>query len=280
MFLAIRVLVVLLLVGRVAWSADLFPKIDGWAKSGKLESFNSTTLFNAINGAAPQYISYGFEALGVQDYTREKLTATVSIYDMKLPINAFGIFSHEQPPKAETFSAGARAVAWAPYQCLMLKDRFYVKIQATKGKLALADCEVLMNALAAGLPGSDQLPAQLSILPKPGQLAGMTRYTKQSYLGLSELNNCLHSKYKTASGQEYSIFTILTEEGKSAADIWAALAKKYEKVPGTKTAFLTKDVPYTGRLVIGLHQAKLIGVVGFEKPEAALAELKRLLAAN
>ena len=48
--------------------AALFPELDGWSRDGTTELFLPDTLYEHINGAAENFLAYGFEQLAVQNY--------------------------------------------------------------------------------------------------------------------------------------------------------------------------------------------------------------------
>ena len=190
--------VFLLMIVCPLWPQD-FPKIEGWKPHGELLTFNAANLWKHINGAAEFYLAYEFWELRVQDIASESIPAlivTVNIYDQRTPLNAFGVYATERPDNTERHSLGAEGVVSPPYQCLLLKDRFYVKIDAYEGEIDDETGKALLASVADALPGSEEMPAEIELLPKSGnKVIGSEGFTKSVFLGLEELNNCVHAKY-------------------------------------------------------------------------------------
>jgi len=211
----------------IALLAD-FPAIEGWKPAGEVMTFDKQGLFKAVNGAAPLYTSYGFQELRVQDFSKDDLKIAVNIYDMGTPLNAYGIYHRE----------------YSSRQCLLLKDRFYVKVEALKGKLSNDLCKELTAPLASGLPGGEGPPAELELLPEKQRMVGSVKYTRKGFLGLGELNDCLHAEYTGEAGGKFQVFVIVS------AGAWDALAKKWTSSKHKDLEVLTRNVPYRG--VVGV----------------------------
>ncbi len=88
----------------VAQTPDVgvFPKAilaDGWQPSTRLQFFEADTLYEKINGQAPQYINAGFVALhfvGVENGAGEEIS--IELYDMGRFAHALGIFAEQRDP--------------------------------------------------------------------------------------------------------------------------------------------------------------------------------------
>jgi hypothetical protein len=222
----------------IALLAD-FPVVEGWKPAGEVMTFDKQGLFKAINGAAPLYFSYGFLELRVRDFTRGDVRIAVNIYDMGTPLGAYGIHQREHSSRL----------------CTLLKDRWYVKIEAIKGKLSAAACRKLASALGAGLPGGEGPPAELKLLPQKRRVAGSVKYTPEGYLGLGELKDCLHAKYTGKTGSKFQVF-VITKQG-----AWDALAKKWKAFVRGEMEVLTREVPYRGLVVVTRVGSRVYGVV-------------------
>ncbi|MDD8013312.1 MAG: hypothetical protein PHX05_07535, partial [Acidobacteriota bacterium] len=78
--------------------AAFLPELEGWRKSGSAETFVPGNLYEHIDGAAENFLAYGFEKLAVQSYAnRDRQALTAEIYFHGTPENAFGIYSSEKP---------------------------------------------------------------------------------------------------------------------------------------------------------------------------------------
>jgi hypothetical protein len=239
-----------------------FLSIDGWLPAGEPGSYGPEALWEVINGAADTFLSYGFEELTTQNFSAGELTVTVSSYDMGTPINAFGIYRTEVPDDAAALPVGVEAVVSPPYQCLLLKDRFYVKVDAYEGEIDEETGRRLVEAIAAALPGSDGLPPEFAALPTDGMVAGSARYTRQDLFGLGELDECAHAAYRDDAGSEYQAFVVLPPEGESVDAVWYDLESRWRESELDGEPLLYREVPYSGLVGVVRVEAGLLGVAG------------------
>jgi len=253
-----------------------FLQIDGWMPQGAPTIHTSETLWEAINGAADTYLAYGFEVLTSQQFSAGDVTVTVNLYDMGSPLNAFGVYRTEAPADLPVVDAGTEAVVSPPYQCLLLKDRYYVKIDAYEGDIDDAAGKSLVQGIAEALPGSTDVPPALASLPEKGMVPGSARYTREGLLGLSELNEAVHASYRDDDGGEYQTLVVLPAADGSLDTVWTALAERWQEIDHHGRPVLYREVPYEG-LVGVMHGAEgLIGVAGVETREQLLDQLDRL----
>jgi len=264
--------VLILAVGWVG-AAD-FPEVPGWTPEGDVQSFGPDNLWEYINGAADAFLVYGFRLLTVGEVTSGEVTVAISIYDMSTPINAFGIYRSEAPQDVARLAIGGEAVIMAPYQCLLLKGPYYVKVDTYDGELGEDAGKKLVSALAAALPGDDGLPAPVRALPG-GMVSGSEGYTRESYLGLSELDSCVHATYEDA-GKEHQVFVIAPAVGVSADTVWKQLSSSWTAVEHEGFAILAKRVPYRGLVGVKKGKGGISGVADAADKAELIARLESL----
>lgn len=264
-------LLLVMMTATLPLAAGDFPAIPQWETAGPAQSFNANTLWEHINGAAETFLQYGFQELQTTELTRDGVTVAVGIYEMGSPIDAFGIYRTERPEGPELDDIGTFTTMSPPYQALMIKDRFYVKVDVYDGELNEAVGRSLLEAVAGALPGSDTPPEVLGSLPKQGQVAGSLGYTRESFLGLGDLTRCVSARYDG----DIQAFIMLPPDGGTVDDAWNRLAASWKPVPHQGQPVIAKTVPYRG--LVGVFQTKsgLIGVAGAEDDAALLAALKR-----
>ena len=166
-----------------------FPTVEGWKPEGKIKVFHPGNLHDYINGAAENFLAYGFQELRVSDLSSDGLVMTVNIYDMGNEINAFGIYTTERPGDTERYDIGGEAVIMPPYQCLLLKSTYYVKVDAYEGEISVPLGKSLLKGLVDALPGDDGLPSILELLPKDEKVYGSEGFIKKSYQNKSDILN-------------------------------------------------------------------------------------------
>ena len=238
-----------------------FPEIKGWKPGGDISSYNPETLFEYINGAADAFLSYGFQSLKTCNFSCGETTVTIDIYDMGSRLNAYGMYRLEQPREQETLKIGTEAVISAPYQCLLLKDSYYVKINALEGEITETKGKALLTAVAKALPGNTTLPEAVQQLPIKGKIANSEDFIKKSFLGLPELKNCVYAKYKVGE-KEFFHFVIIPVGVETNETIFKQLSHKWTKLEHKKYSVLYRKIPYKGISGIMLTNNKLLGVTG------------------
>ncbi len=255
-----------------------FLAIDGWAPQGEAATYDAAGLWELINGAADTFLSYGFEGVTVQNYAAGEVTVTVSAYDMGTPLNAFGVYRTEASPDGEALAIGGEAVVSAPYQCLLLKDRYYVKVDVYEGEIGDAAGVSLVEAIARAIAGSDGLPPEFAALPTTGMVVGSAQFTKSGLFGLAELDECLHAAYRDASGEEYRAFVVMSDGEDEADVLWTELAGSWVEANLDGAPALYREVPYSGLVGVAGGPYGLVGVADCADEAQVLERLRFLRA--
>jgi hypothetical protein len=255
-----------------------FLAIAGWSPNGEPATYDATGLWELINGGADIFLSYGFETVTVQNFSAGDVTASVAVYDMGRPLNAFGIYRTEAPPEAAALPVGTEAVVSPPYQCLLLKDRYYVKVEAYEGDIDQATGESLVAAIVNALPGEATLPPEFAALPTDGMVAGSSQYSRESLYGLAELDECVHAAYIDDAGSEYQVFVVLPIDEVTTEDVWQRLASAWQETDLGGDAVLFREVPYSGLVGVIRSNGGVIGVANAADEEQLLERLGRVAA--
>lgn len=253
-----------------------FPEIEGWSPTTEVRVYDSKDLWKLINGAAEQFLAYGFQFLRSCDLASDELAVTIDIYDMTTPLNAFGMYATERPEARKTLAIGAEAVVSPPYQCLLLKERYYVKVDAYKGEITEASGKALLRSIAKALPGEDMLPPELRSLPQKGKVPGSEGFARQGYLGLSELRNCIYAKYEDEKGERYGIFIVIPEPEETAKSIWERMSSKWKPIINRVHPILLRKIPYRGLVGIMYTDKGILGVTDSRDESELLVRLESI----
>jgi hypothetical protein len=254
-------------------ASEALYEIEGWAPTSEVSRYGPDELWEIINGAADAFLGYGFELLTVQDYAAGDISVSVQRYDMGSSLNAFGIYRTEAPIEEEALPIGTQAVVSPPYQALLLKDRYYLKVEALEGALDRATGAALLEKIADKLPGTEELPPALAALPRAGMVSGSERYAKQNLLGLAELDNAIHAAYLDESGRRYTAFVVPAVAGTPMDETWAILEADWQPIEHGGRRVLYREVPYSG--LIGAQRAD-VGLLGVSNCEDIDQLLQRL----
>jgi len=259
-------IILLILLGINFLAAEhILKDLDGWNRMAEPLTYQQDNLWEYINGAADLFFSYGFVELESHEYTNGVQSFTLDIYDMGAPINAFGAFMAERSKDASTLKVGTEAVVVPPYQCLYLKDKYYVKINVFEGKLTKTLGEEILESLDKKITGSSEYPKEFNNLPTKNLIEGSYRFVKESYLGLRELSDCIVASYKKESGDNYESFLIVTKNEENVNKMILALPDKWKTVNESGWDIYYRKVPYKGFVgLILLKGNKIYGISGFK----------------
>jgi len=117
----------------------------GWALLKKKLHFEKDGLFNYIDGAAELFTEFGFNALDVYEYGKDKDTLTLEVYQMESPEAALGFYLMKcgkdlQLQGKESDEDSLR------YQLPLLRGSYFILINNSHGEKRLIP---VMKALAA-----------------------------------------------------------------------------------------------------------------------------------
>ncbi len=255
-----------------------FPQVEGFALSGESQRFDAGTIWQAIDGAAELYLSYDLQSLTVQEYRQGDTRISINVFDQGEAINAWGIFRRQRPSGAGRLDVPGDALSAPPYTCVLRKAHFFVKVEPARGQLDVSTCRSLLKSLAPVLEGQEMDLSLLDRLPAADRVEGSEGYTRRSFLGLSELQNCLHAEYRPAKGGEpFLLFSILPGPGEKIEDAWKRLAAKWKPVRAGESEALHRTVPYRGEVVVVKSPDGLLGAADAGDLEATRALLDRAL---
>jgi hypothetical protein len=261
-------------LGATQSAAFEMPHVPGWKGATDVERYSPETVWKAINGAADLYIAFGFRELTLAEYERKEVLFSVQVFEQATPLGAYGVFLKQSPNESRTLSLGAAAMAAPPYQCVLVKGPYYVKADATRGKTSIEDCQHLLALFAKAIPGGNELPKEMTLLPKKDQIVRSLGYTKTSLLGLSEMGNAVHANYPQKSRSPYQLFLLLPDLGKP--DPFAALGGKWTVGSKGKFPWRSRKIPYQGDVVVASLPFGVFGVAGASDIPAALGILEAL----
>jgi hypothetical protein len=193
-----------------------------WARATRIQLFQPGDLWEHINGAAEQYLTYGFQDLATTRYTSD-LTRTVvmaEIYRMEEVRGAFGIYRQEVSPKARPVALGVEGRASSNTIRFWLGE-FYVKLTLPPGGGRMPELEALGAAIAKGLGAPGTMPAEVGWFPVAGQLPDSVKYIPVDALGQASFAHAFEAKYQNP-GEPSTAIVVPFENEETAA---AALAR-------------------------------------------------------
>lgn len=252
--------------------SSLLPKLPGWDLTETPRVFSPGSLFEYIDGAAENYLSYGFRELLVGDFKKQGSAAslTVEFYDMGDENRAFGIYSSERYPESRFLDIGGQGYVEEGTLNFFVAG-FYVK-------LLCFDCgddsEKILGTVAeqvvSKVPTRGELPAVLKLFPSEGLVANSEKFILQNVLGFAFLHHGYLADYNT-QGQDFELFILQGTSAQDASDMlrqYLESQRKAGQIPRTiSLGYHFKD-RYSQNVYIGLAEKLVFGVMrirdGFE----------------
>ena len=190
----------------------------GWTRGDEIRFFDPDDLYEFINGAAENFLIYGFEKVVTADYDNAEQPSpiVVEIYQMEDSRNTFGIYASERNPDstfktigAEGYVGGTALNFWA--------GNYYVKMTVFQESEALkAEMEKLAEVISRkiGNTGAQALP-EIALFPIENMVQHSVRYLAQDVLAQRYFSNGFEAVYK--SGDRESKLVIALPGGEEAA---------------------------------------------------------------
>jgi hypothetical protein len=192
-----------------------------WTRAAQIQMFNPGDLWEYIDGAAEQFLAYGFQDLATARYS-SNVTRTVvvaEVYRMGNALGAFGIYRQEVSPKARPVALGVEGRASSNTIRFWLGE-FYVKLTTPPGGGRQRELEALGAEMAKGLGAPGNLPEQVRWFPAAGQVPDSVKYIPVDALGQASFANAFEAKYENP-GEPSTAVVVAFESDKAAASALA-----------------------------------------------------------
>jgi hypothetical protein len=152
-----------------------FPGADavvGWTPDGEIETYDSETIFDLVDGQADFFFVYGFERVAVQRYKNaEDVVLDVQIWQMIDDEGAYGLFS--AGVAGEPVDVGNEGDVDPGRRLAFWRDRYVAQLFARK-EIPDADLRSFAGAISAALPAGGERPALVDRLPAGGMVPRST----------------------------------------------------------------------------------------------------------
>lgn len=261
--------------------AALFPELDGWARDGGVAAFLPENLYEHIDGAAENFLAYGFLRLAVQNYEdKQRRALSAEIYFHGSAENAFGIYGSEKPLAGDYLRVGAEGY-YEEGVLNFISGAYYVKLNGfdlgADGRGILLG---IARRIAAAIGGTERLPETLGFFPAAGRVAHSERFIAPHFLGLEFLGTAFTADYELR-GEKFKLFIMNVageEQARAMLRSYAALGKSPAAADLPPGAMTIQD-PYNGRVRLEWRGLRIWGAVGGAEAAAeSLAAMARVLA--
>lgn len=200
-------------------SSPVLPgSIAGWAREGAVKRFGPGNLWEHINGAAEQFLSFGFQELETARYTLAVgRTVTVDLYRMTDRLHAFGVYAQEANPKRAAVAIGVEGRAGSD-AAEFWSGPYYAKLVVMPGgpdgKAVVSD---VARGLAAALGPPGGKPEEVALLPAEGLVADSIRLVPEDALGQAAFAGALQATYGARSAASTLVMVPFGDAGQAAA---------------------------------------------------------------
>ncbi len=249
-----------------------FPDVEGFKKVTDYPVYTPVNLWDFIDGAADNYLAFGFADLHIAEYRKGRDVIKAEIYRHSDHTMAFGIYAAERSPSYRFVNMGAQGYINEGI-INFFKGNYYVKIRTFTDKDKILKAEVtLASRIADMLHGETGLPAMLSLFPDEGKKKNEEAYINESVLGHEFLKEAFKATYESGT-DNFSIYLI---KSRSSADALAT-AGKYLKSAGLDAEesdngkYVFAD-GYNGTIFLSWKEDTIVIISGLAKDQADIAE--------
>jgi len=265
-------LLLILFSGTVAAQDITMPELADYKKSQNYPVFKPENLWDFINGAADNYLAYGFVDLHVAEYKKGKNVIKLEIYKHSSNTLAFGIYSTERSPSFNFKNIGAQGYV-ADGAINFFKGDYYVKIRTySKNEKTLMAAESLALKVSNMLSGDSKMPVILSQFPETGKKINEETYINESVLGHKFLNKAYKASYEVGSDM-FSIFIMEKDSPEDATKSVEAYLKSagLDAVEAGSGKYRFTD-GYNGTIFLAWKDSQIIIISGLSKDQSEVAD--------
>ena len=265
--------------------------VAGWKLKQGPEYYDTSNLYEVINGASAGYLAYGFKKMAKADYAPEgiafKEDIVVEAYQMKDPLAAYGKWSEERsscdPPDKDKPPGCSRGS-----DRILHKGDWFVKITTYDDTpAAIKELHKMAVAIDKRTPGKAEVPADAGRLPAKARKAHSVVYRPKSVLGIDGLGEGFQADY-VEGDIEWSLFFKRVKSAPAAVEVLARLrndaaspgfakeGSKPEAVAGLGDEAVAVEAT-AGWILAARQGDQIAGGVEFASKDAAVASVRELL---
>jgi len=267
--------------------------VQGWKLKQGPDLYNSSNLYEVINGAAAGYLAYGFKQMAKADYSPQGVELTedvvVEAYQMTSPLAAYGKWSEERascdPPSKDKPPGCSRGS-----DRIFHKGAWFVKVTTyDDSPAAVKELHRIAEAIAKRTPGTSQAPADAAHLPTTSRKSHSVVYRPRALLGLEGLGDGFQADYVLGEA-EWSLLFKRTPSAGEAAAVLGRLRNDAAQTGFAKEGGATQAVADLGEeamavetaagwIVVARQGTLVAGGVEFSTRQAGVAATQEMLTA-
>lgn len=126
----------------------------GWSLRGRVETYDPDNLYEKINGAAEQYLSFGFQRLHYLTLEEEGRSLILELYDQTRFRNALGIFAAQRDASRKVLGEGTLYYYPTSVGAVGIHGNYLFKIAGSEASAPMTDKTEQLLEVVAALPTS------------------------------------------------------------------------------------------------------------------------------
>jgi hypothetical protein len=266
-----------------ALDTGIFPAAivgEGWGLDGRVESFDPSNVYEKINGAAEQYLAFGFRSLHWATLTDGTRSIAIELYDQGSFANVLGIFAAQGGSQREVQTEGDMFYYRTSVGAIGGYGPYYFKIAGDDAS------EAVLAAAARILATMDDLPAQESSAPlayhvmtrRLGLSLGDVAYERENVFQYDSLSDFWFGKVPKEADARY--FMHAEADAAAAAQVYERFlqeqARDHKVLDQSDDRVLMQHGFLKTIFALQREGAILMGVDGAATRESAAGSLERL----
>ncbi len=270
-----------------AWSGrtDVLPETMEPLVLTGTRTYGPENLYEYINGQAPHYLQFGFQAVLVGEYGEDAGAIPhliADVYDMGERRNAYGLFMESVPPEAEVASLGNDGF-YGYNVAAFWKGPYFVRVSALSADDRSQTVHAGAELVAERIRDEESELKEFSVFPPEDLLPESLSFSKEAAFGLHYMKDTFLATYQ---GEEsvYRLFYCQMESDEKAEELLEShetyLESSGEIVDlhrGTREEFVWGEHPYVGTILMIRSGRVVAGSVRLPDREAAEETVRELL---
>jgi len=190
------------------------PQVAGWSIEETVEVFDSSNLYDRINGAAPGFILFNFIELICFEYVKtdggdNPSYISIQVYRHASHEDAFGIYASERPSESNFLTIGAEGYQEGSMLNFFVDD-LYVKMESPSVDEGVVKAiQQIASGFGDKINPQPVFPVQLQFFPAENKIPRSELYIPTGFLGHEFLNKAFTANYQV-TGKKYMLFIMDT----------------------------------------------------------------------
>lgn len=248
--------------------------------------YGPATLYEYINGQAPHYIQFGFQALLVGSYAPPETampSLIIDVYDMAERRNAYGMYMESFPPEEQPADLGNDGFI-SENVAVFWKGPFYVRVVALTDDVDPDMVRTAAEKVAAGIEDDSRVLQEFDAFPEDGMVSGSASFAKEAAFGLHYMEDTFIASYQ-ADDVTYRLFFVRMED----ADAVGQLVEEHQRFldesgnlwaveESEGVVLVWGEHQYLGSIMLISRDSLVVGSLRLDDREVAESVVRQLLA--